>query len=357
MTLSAVGSVFSSSDTETHPLKGAGPAVGGTTVGSSAHQTPPKRNSKNGLWTPHQQLASPSSPVLSPAASSVGGHDNSSLTDLSFTPPHSYTQLSHLSALAGKRNQLQIHDPLSQQELDESRDLPLRCHGVSLKLHHLATSLEQWTNVILNPEPLVPSSVDETLAFQRVKEHLIPDMVSRLRYLSGVLDGTIDSNDYDEIFGGDSLGCSEILSPRQGRLEDLGNDDSIISATSTLTPSRPTAANSSRLISRAYDSDDSSVMPPSPAPGPSSVSISPAPATIRSQEVTLNDWVGSGRENPSSDPSVEELLEMGGENISPIQILYSKPSRVTAPSRHPPPPSRSHPPLTASTESPPPAPL
>jgi hypothetical protein len=195
------------------------------------------------------------------------------------------------------------------------------------------------------------------MTFQRVKEHLIPDMVSRLRYLSGVLDGTIDSNDYDEIFGGDSLGCSGILSPadlanlqrqRQGRLQDHGNDDSIISASSTLTPSRPAAAaSSSRLISRAYDSDDSSVMPPSPAP------TSPAPATslpVRSQEVTLRDWVGSGRGDPLADPSVEELLEIGGENVSPIQILYSKPSRVAAGSKHPP-PSRPNP---AAAQSPPP---
>jgi hypothetical protein len=382
MTLSAVGSaVFSSNDADSPHLNKASSTPASA---SSTHQTPTKRNSKTDpLRTPAQQQLSPVLSPASPISPSPSGHSH--LSDLSFTPPHPYTQLNLLSSSASApRPPLPSHS----QPLPSPEDLSLRCHGVSVHLHHLASSLEHWTNLLSPPVSASASGLPESsaegeespMAIKRVKDHLIPDMVSRLRYLSGVLDGSIDSNDYEDIFGGDSLGLGNSYDSgreqgRQGQhlqqQEEDENDDSIISASSSvLTPSRPNTSaasavlNSSRLISKAYDSDDSSVMPPSPAPAPAtatsttsvplsssasgtptaistSSSAAPPSATAsvslrRSQEeLTLSDWVGSGRGDPSSAISVEDLLlQSGGDNISPIQILYSKPSSAKQPNHN-----------------------
>lgn len=286
MTLSAVGSaVFSSSDDHQNSKN---PSI-----------VTPSKNERA-----QQQQLSPVLSPTSPSSSTVGGVHDSSFSDMTFTPPHPSTQLKILSS--EKANHFS-HHPQPQPG-----DFSARCHGVSEKLHHLATSLEQWTMLVLNSSGSSMSNIaedkDNPMTIQRVKDHLVPDMVSRLRYLSGVLDGTIDLKDYDEIFGSDSLGSSNVL-PDLTLAER--NDDSVLSATSTLTPSRP--VNSSRLISRAYDSDDSTNFQPSPAPQP----------TSQKDDVLLSDWKGSGR---SSDPDHTLDDFEPGTNISPIQILYSKPS-------------------------------
>ncbi len=56
-------------------------------------------------------------------------------------------------------------------------------------------------NSHLAPEDLAESESTSTQAVKRVREHLIPDIVSRLRYLSGSLDGTVEVGDYEDIFG------------------------------------------------------------------------------------------------------------------------------------------------------------
>jgi hypothetical protein len=322
MTLSAVGSVFSSSEDQQHPHPSHGSRL-------SSHLTPPKRNSKP---DPQHQL-SPVSPALSPVASSIEGaaHDSSLLTDMSFTPPHPYTQLNILSS---GRKPAADHSPPSQVQL--IGDLSSRNQRVSEKLHHLATSLEQWTNIVAassnTTESLSSGEGEDLVTIQRIKEHLIPDIVSRLRYLSGTLEGTIDLNDYEETFGGDSVGSSSVsdIVSRDLNSSFAANDTSVVSATSTLTPSRP--ANSSRLISRAYDSDDSSVFP-SPPPASAQVAKpqpkpSPTPPLRKSRTVepTLSDWVGTGRGREPLDLPLDD----DSDNISPIQILYSKPSHLAA---------------------------
>jgi hypothetical protein len=331
MTLSAVGSVFSSSEDQQH-----------SHPSQSSRLTTPKRHSKQEDRVQQQQL-SPVSPVLSPAAASSGGggglaEDSSLLTDLSFTPPHPYTQLNILSS--GRKPA--DHSPASQEQL--LGELSSRNQRVSEKLHHLATSLEQWTSIVAASPGAAESLAvgggeEDPVIIQRIKEHLIPDIVSRLRYLSGTLDGTIDLNDYEETFGGDSVGSSsvsDIVSRDLNASFPAGNDGSVLSASSTLTPSRP--MNGSRLISRAYDSDDSVF--PSPPPVSSSKfspNPKPGPAVLLNRhtaEPTLSDWVGAGRGDPS-----DLSLDDGADDISPIQILYAKPSHLAAKTSSQPSPS------------------
>ena len=365
MTLSAVGSVFSSSD---------------------HHQNNPpsspnhRNNNNNNNNTLQYQLQTPThkNHQISPPStiSSVGGiheNDNSLTTDLSFTPPHPYTQLNILSSKNNNNNKTSNENNPNQLKIQQ--------HKVSEKLHELSFSLEHLIENIVttnkndnkneninesesNERQEVKKLIDKDISVERIKDHLLPEIVSRLRYLSGVLDGTVDISEYEETFGSETIfekNVKQENSPvvdddKKDNIEDkkdnIEDNDIFGSPSSTQSPVR----NTSRLITSQFDSDDSllSLSPsvpvstlPSSSSSLSSSTTKPPQSNSKNMSslntsndpmIKLNDW-GMGRESNEKEVILtDEMDEETLSNISPIQILYSKPSSYTS-STLPPPPS------------------
>ena len=317
MTLSAVGSVFSSADPDHH-----------------AKSAPPLSPSSVPLHTPTRKSSIPD--PLSPLTPSTQQPDDSSresgysLSDISFTPPHPVTQL--ITTHTSLRRPSHANKLEEERENERLKSLHVS-EEVSKKLHELASSLEHWTsflmsisetecrNSLLPPEDLVECECEaSTQAVKRVKEHLIPDIVSRLRYLSGSLDGTVEIGDYEDIFGKgnqDQEKTTNIKPPVP--LVPSFSDDECLSP--TLSPSISPVQNSSRLIQGVNDSDDSflshTLTPPAKNFEKGVLNEKKYP------DLPISDW-GVGRSKSEKPALTTE--EIDDANISPIQLLYSKPS-------------------------------
>lgn len=358
MTLSAVGSVFSSSDDHQNNNNNNSSIINSNN--NNVLSSPKHSNStlQYQLQTPTHKLSQSTTnqltPIQSPPStiSSVGGIHNTSLTsDLSFTPPHAYTQLNILSSHNKNNNNNNQNQIIS--------------HKVSEKLHDLSSSLEHLIgNIVTNDDLFTKQKETEEeeeinfqrtndITAQRIKEHLLPEIVSRLRYLSGVLDGTIEISEYEETFGSGTIIENKNIQQHQEKEKEANNknnnkkdnednedeeedseSDSCVSPSSIQSPIR----NTSRLIPSQFDSDDSllSTSPPHPHPStiflPQTSKTSTTPTTNSNNStlhnIKLNDW-GVGRENNEKDTLItDELDEDSLSNISPIQILYSKPSSL-----------------------------